>query len=191
MHADPVDAHVNAEKPSLLKPSNRSATFQKYLALQKLKKAALVVIASKMTQEEVGSLGDIFRRIDQSGDGTMTLTELDDAISLGNFSKEIQSELSVMKEKFALSDSDSLNWKPFLAAAMDKNLVLREDKIKVAFDHFKHADTDYLTLGDFQAIFGQDGQAQEIFDYLDQDKDGHVTFQDFRAAMEESVDLEK
>ncbi len=190
IHADPVDAHVNAEKPSLLKPSNRSTTFQKYLALQKLKKAALVVIASKLTRDQVGSLGDIFRRIDQSGDGTMTLTELDDAISRGNFSKEIQAELAVMKEKLSLSDSDTLNWKAFLAAAMDKNLVLREDKIKLAFDHFKHADTEYLTLQDFQAIFEQDGQAQEIFNYLDQDRDGLVSFQDFRTAMEESVDLE-
>jgi calcium-dependent protein kinase len=190
MHADPVDAHVNAEKPSLLKANLRSATFQKYLALQKLKKAVLVVIASKLTRDQVGSLGDIFRRIDQSGDGTMTLTELDDAISRGNFSKEIQAELSAMKEKLALSDSDTLNWKAFLAAAMDKNLVLREDKIKVAFDHFKHSDTDYLTLQDFQAIFEQDGQALEIFNCLDLDRDGLVSFQDFRKAMEESVDIE-
>ena len=51
--------------------------------MQKLKKAALVVIAKNLTQAEVGSLGDIFRRIDRSGDGVMTLTELEDAISRG------------------------------------------------------------------------------------------------------------
>lgn len=190
MHSDPIESNINSEKPSLLQASHRSTTFQKYLALQKLKKAALVVIASNLTHDQVGSLGDIFRRIDQAGDGTMTLTELDNAIAHGNFSKEIQSELSAMKEELALSDSDTLNWKAFLAAAMDKNLVLREDKIKIAFDHFKHSDTDYLTLDDFKAIFESGGQALEIFNYLDSDRDGKVSFEDFRCAMEESVDYE-
>jgi calcium-dependent protein kinase len=190
MHSDPDEAKINSEKPSLLQASHRSTTFQKYLALQKLKKAALVVIASNLTHDQVGSLGDIFRRIDQTGDGTMTLTELDNAISRGNFSKDIQVELSAMKEELALSDSDTLNWKAFLAAAMDKNLVLREDKIKLAFDHFKHSDTDYLTLDDFKPIFESEGQALEVFNYLDTDQDGKVSFEDFRCAMEESVDYE-
>ena len=81
MHAD-ADDDIHT-KQNGLKSSLRSTTFQKFLAMQKLKKAALVVIASNLTQDEVGSLGDIFRRIDQSGDGVMTLTELDDAISRG------------------------------------------------------------------------------------------------------------
>lgn len=82
MHMDPEE-DVKLKRPSLIQNSVRSASFQKFLAMQKLKKAALVVIASNLTQAEVGSLGDIFRRIDQSGDGVMTLTELDDAISRG------------------------------------------------------------------------------------------------------------
>lgn len=190
MHSDPDDAIMSGSRPSLLQGSIRSSTFQKYLALQKLKKAALVVIASNLTHDQVGSLGDIFRTIDQAGDGTMTLIELDTAIAHGNFSKEIQVELNAMKEELALSDSDTLDWKPFLAAAMDKNLVLREDKIRFAFDHFKHSDTDYLTLEDFSAIFESDGQAQEIFHYLDTDHDGKVSFDDFRCAVEESINIE-
>lgn len=81
MHVS-IDGKVS-EKPSLLRNTDRGTTFQKFLAMQKLKKAALLAIASNLTQAEVGSLGDIFCRIDQSGDGVMTLTELDDAISRG------------------------------------------------------------------------------------------------------------
>lgn len=79
MHAS-VDGKV-AEKTSLLRNTDRGTTFQKFLAMQKLKKAALLAIASSLTQAEVGSLEDIFCRIDQSGEGIMTLTELDDALS--------------------------------------------------------------------------------------------------------------
>eukprot|EP00934_Nitzschia_sp_Nitz4_P007100 Nitzschia sp. Nitz4//scaffold2_size372955//179880//181852//NITZ4_000425-RA/size372955-processed-gene-0.506-mRNA-1//-1//CDS//3329546784//7090//frame0 len=189
LHSDPPPEVKSVKKHKLMQGSVRSTTFQKYLALQKLKKAALVVIASSLTQDQVGSLGEIFRRNDQSGDGTITLTELDNAIADGNFSKDIQLELAELKEELALSDSDTLNWKNFLAATMDKNLVIREDKIRYAFEQFKHSDVDYLTLEDFVVIFESSGQAEEIFRYLDSNRDGKVSFEDFRGAVEEFVDI--
>ena len=217
MHMDPTSMPTN-KRPSGLQISERSTTFQKFLAMQKLKKAALVVIASKLTQNEVGSLGDIFRRIDKEGDGLMTLTELDDAISrgkpiceqgsfevpaglvaktslllnflfIGQFPAEIQQNINTMKEELSLTGNDTLNWKAFLAATLDKNLVMREDKIRVAFDHFKHSDADHLTLSDFASIFEGEAQAKEIFDYLDNDRDGKVSFDDFRNALEECIDI--
>jgi calcium-dependent protein kinase len=188
MHVS-VDGKVS-EKPSLLRNTDRGTTFQKFLAMQKLKKAALLAIASNLTQAEVGSLGDIFCRIDQSGDGVMTLTELDDAISRGSFPQEIQADISSLKEELRLSDTDTFSWKAFLAATMDKSLVIREDKIKFAFDHFKHSDTDYLTLEDFVAMFKSEAQAKEIFVFLDSDCDGKVSFEDFRNAMEENIEIE-
>ena len=81
-----------------------------------------------------------------------------------------------------------MNWKAFLAAAMDKNLVMREDKIKFAFDRFKHSE-NYLTLEDFVAIFESDREAKEIFDFLDSDNDGKISFEDFRDALEKQIDI--
>ncbi|CAJ1948645.1 unnamed protein product [Cylindrotheca closterium] len=188
MHAS-VDEKVD-EKPSLLRNTDRGTTFRKFLAMQKLKKAALLAIASSLTQAEVGSLGDIFCRIDQSGDGVITLTELDDAISRGSFPQEIQADISTLKEELRLSDTDTFSWKAFLAATMDKSLVIREDKVKFAFDHFKHSDTDYLILEDFVAMFKSEAQAKEIFVFLDNDCDGKVSFEDFRNAMEENIEIE-
>lgn len=181
MHLD--DDKSKGKKAGLRRSSVRSETFQKFLAMRKLKKAALFVIASNLTQAEVGSLGDIFSHIDEAGDGVMTLTELDDAISRGSFPQEIQADINALKEELKLSDTDTLNWKAFLDATMDKNLVLREDKIKFAFDHFKHSE-NYLTLEDFVAIFKSDREAEEIFDFLDSDNDGKISFEDFRDAFE-------
>jgi calcium-dependent protein kinase len=65
--------------------SERGTTFQKYLAMQKLKKAALVTIAKNLTHDEVGSLQDIFGQVDQSGDGVLSLKELTEAISVGTY----------------------------------------------------------------------------------------------------------
>lgn len=110
----------------------------------------------------------------------------------GSFPQEIQADINALKDELRLSDTDTIgNWKAFLAATMDKNLVIREDKIKFAFDHFKHSDTDYLTIDDFVAIFQSAAQAKEIFEFLDSDCDGKVSFTDFRNAMEEYIDIDQ
>lgn len=108
----------------------------------------------------------------------------------GNFSPEILKDINKLKEELSLSDTDTLNWKAFLAATMDKSLVLREDKIRYAFDQFRHSDADYLTLGDFKEIFETEQQAREVFDFLDTDKNGQVSFEDFRTGFEQNIHVD-
>lgn len=179
------------QKKILANQSVRGASFQKYLAMQKLKKVALVTIAKHLSHEEVGTLEDIFRQVDQAGDGVMSLTEINDSILREKLPPDIQAKLVAVKEDLSLSDDDTLNWKAFLAATIDKNLVMREDKIRFAFDHFFHSENkDYLTLADFESIFDGDTQGKELFNFLDTNGDGKVSYDDFRVAMEECIDID-
>lgn len=70
---------------------------------------------------------------------------------------------------------------------MDKNLALREDKIRQAFDHFAHSDDNCLYLADLVEIFGGEAQAKEVMGYIDSDGDDRVTFEDFKSAVKESI----
>lgn len=76
--ADEIERRI-----SVARASCRKETFRKYLAMKKLKKAALSVIANHLTQDEVGVLGEIFNSIDTDNNGLMSLQELDDAIAHG------------------------------------------------------------------------------------------------------------
>jgi calcium-dependent protein kinase len=75
---------ANVVNKNMIQPSSRrSITFKKYIAMQKLKKAALGYIAANLSETEVGSLGDIFHLLDKDRDGFLTLSDLDSAISKG------------------------------------------------------------------------------------------------------------
>jgi calcium-dependent protein kinase len=80
-----VGADAIERRIAVARGSDRHQTFRKYLAMKKLKKAALSEIATHLTQAEVGSLGEIFHSIDRNNDGLMTLSELDNALAHGQF----------------------------------------------------------------------------------------------------------
>jgi calcium-dependent protein kinase len=165
----------------------RNVEFTKYLAMKKLKKAALGYIASNLTQAEVGTLEDIFRTMDKNGDGFITLTDMDEALAKGNFINEnIRHDLRNLRHDFAISDEDKLNWKTFLAATIDRSIALRDENLKRVFEHFKHTDTDYLTIQDLSDIFGGVSQAKEVMDLIDTNNDGKVSYEDFCQALQES-----
>jgi len=177
-----------ARRASVSHGSGRGATFKRYMAMQKLKKAALADIASSLTQEEVGTLEDIFRSIDKDGDGTMTLQDLTDALERENFPVKVMEDLKDLREDLSLSGTDKIKWKEFLAATMDKNLAIREDKVHLAFDHFKRSNSQTLQLSDLIGILGGEAQAREIIGFVDSDGDGKISFEDFYGAIKESVE---
>ena len=54
---------------------------KKLSAMNKLKKAALVVMAQSLSEDEINGLQQLFRSIDADGNGTITVDELRTALS--------------------------------------------------------------------------------------------------------------
>jgi Ca2+-binding EF-hand superfamily protein len=188
--ADPVKkgADQSSRQESLLHAGPKTGKFTKYLALQKLKKAAFGYIASNLTHAEVGALEDQFRSIDRNKDGYITLTELEESIAQGTFNEQVRNGVKGLRERLAVGADERLNWRDFLALTMDRSVAVREENLKIAFEHFKHTNTDYLTASDLADIFGGQGQADDIMDLLDGDGDGKISYEDFRFALMESLD---
>jgi calcium-dependent protein kinase len=173
-------------RSSISHKSVRTGVFTNYLAVKKLKKAALGCIASNLTQEEVGTLANIFNSMDKNTDGTISLEELDEAIARGNFSENLLHDLRTLREDLAVAGDQQLDWRDFVSSTMDRSLALREDNIRYAFEHLRHSEAEYLTIDDLAEIFGGIAQAREVMSaVLDADKDGKVSFEDFSLALSE------
>jgi calcium-dependent protein kinase len=177
-------------KRNLSHSNKKTGEFTSYLAMKKLKKATLGHIAARLTRNDFGKLEEIFSSMDPNGDGYVTMTDLDNAIGQSQISKEFIGELQGLRRDLAISSNEKLNWRDFLAMTMDRNLVVRDDNLKIAFEHFKNTEAEYLTVDDLAQIFGGKAPAQEIIDLLDADGDGKVSFEDFKNALVESMDEE-
>ncbi|KAL7484310.1 hypothetical protein ACHAW6_009957 [Cyclotella cf. meneghiniana] len=172
-------------RPSIIF-SKKSITFKKYRGMQKLQKAALAWIATHVTNDEVSQLKDVFRKIDKNNDGTITLKELDECIeNAAHFLPGLTSDLRDLREDLSLSGEDSLKWRDFIASMIDQSQVMKEDNIRMVFEHFKKDGRDYLLLSDIADLVGGEKQAKDIMRTVDGNNDGKIDFNEFRRMMEE------
>lgn len=163
----------------------RSQIFMSYMGMQKLKKAALGYIATHLTPAEIENLGQVFQSIDQENDGSMSLKDLDQALTTKNFSPDLLKRLRNLREDLSLTGEERLNWKDFLAAMMDKSLLMKEDKIRMAFDRFRNAEDNYLPVSDLIDILGGEHATKEIIN-LENVSSDYISYDEFKRMMKGS-----
>ena len=61
-----------------------------------------------------------------------------------HFLPNVTAELRTLRNDLSLSGEDSLNWRDFIALMMDKQLVMKEDNLRMVFEHFKKSDPHYI-----------------------------------------------
>ena len=95
-------------------------SFKNYEGSNKLKKATLTYIASRLNENDIQKLKDSFQAIDDNNDGMLSLDEMKKAISLN---KGIT--CSNVEEIFKSIDTDNsgvINYTEFIAASLDKRI---------------------------------------------------------------------
>jgi calcium-dependent protein kinase len=169
--------------PSLVHSSYKVGTFTQYLGMGKLQKAALAHIATHLTGKEIENLRAIFHALDVNNDGTLTLEELNIALEGNEFNPDVTEEIKDIIETMKVNKKASLNWRDFAAATMDRSVAFREDKIRMAFDHFDRSHRGTISLTDLQSVFGTEAQANEIMGEFVVKNSGVISFEEFKEQM--------
>ena len=165
----------------------------KYKNYNKLKKAILTFIASRLSSEESSQLRNVFFNMDEDKNGY---------ISFEDFRKYIINEYDVddlieneeeLKKGFYGVDIDhnnQIDYTEFLAANLDEKIFLKTEKLKEAFRIFDINDNGAIKRDDIIRVLKLDklGNKNEIADKIieenDFDKDGKIDFGDFVKIME-------
>lgn len=81
-----------------------------------------------------------------------------------------------------------IDYTEFLTAAADKEAVLSEQNLRFAFNMFDADQNGMISKGELKSMFEtsekkDDALWQEIFDEVDTDGDGDISYQEFAATM--------
>ena len=163
-------------------------SFKNYEASNKLKRATLTYIASRLNEGDIKKLKESFQAIDDNNDGMLSLDEMKKAISLN---KGIT--CSNVEEIFKSIDTDNsgvINYTEFIAASLDKRIYLKEEKLKDAFKLFDSDGSGKISKSEIATILKDEHDSAEIdkiFNKYDLNKDGEIDFEEFLNMMKDEL----
>mmetsp|Transcript_87036 Transcript_87036/g.246869 ORF Transcript_87036/g.246869 Transcript_87036/m.246869 type:complete len:524 (-) Transcript_87036:235-1806(-) len=173
-----------------LQMGDMKTRFEKFMGMNKLKKMALKVMADELTGTEIGELEQVFKAIDTDGSGSLSLTELTEA--LAGATPLVAAQIEQIMVGIDFDGDQELDYAEFLAATMKRNVFIQEDKIKSAFnglttmaDGTKREEIDIEILTE---IMGSAEHAREIMLRVDADGGGTIDFEEFKAMILKEFD---
>lgn len=178
----------NASKAAL--QSNFVDSLQGFRSQNRLKKAALHVIAGQMSEDQVKNLREIFTALDDNGDGQLTVSEIKDGMQKAGI-KEIPPDLQQIMEQVDVDGSGIIDYTEFLAATLDKKLYLDEAVVWRAFQVFDRDGDGFISQDELKAVLGdqkmgdlmgQQAIAQLLLE-VDTNGDGKIEWSEFLEMM--------
>lgn len=177
---------VSSEKPSLDLLHKIDSSLLNYKYTSQLKKIALNVIAHRSTITEILELQNVFETLDIEKNGIISISEFKKGFEILHHSNDL------MQDLFASIDmhhSGHIMYTEFLAATLEAQGQIEEDRIAEAFDRIDSDGTGYITKKNLTETLGPDCPTKYLNDILkaaDYDQDGKVSYKDFLQAFRET-----
>lgn len=170
--------------------SSAVSNLKAFRAQNKLKKAALTVIAFELSEESLKDLKDMFMALDADNDGTLTAQELKQGILKAGI-KEMPDNLTEIMKDLDSDGSGFIDYTEFLAATLSRRQYMQEDIVWSAFRAFdkdgngqiSRSELAQVLSGDThnleQAMHTNKDEIEGIIKEVDQDGDGEISFSEF------------
>eukprot|EP00977_Amphora_coffeiformis_P011476 scaffold2767_cov177-Amphora_coffeaeformis.AAC.50 len=130
-----------------------------YTNYNKLKKVALMVIAHTSTSEEIGILRKVFEKYGAKKDGQLSHDEFQVAMADCGFSPEHSQEIFYAVD---LDGSGKIRHAEFLAATIEANGAICEERLAEAFHRVDADDSGFASKENPQDTLGADFPQSEI-----------------------------
>jgi calcium-dependent protein kinase len=161
-------------------------SFKSYSHSNKLRKAVLTYIATRLSEEEIKKIKEIFQTLDINNDGKLSLEEIKAGVAKTDSLKNENVE-----EVFKSIDTDNsgnIEYTEFISASIDKNLYLNEERLKDAFKLFDCDNSGKISRVEIQKVLQMDKNSKDIDAIMakhDKNKDGEIDFAEFMEMMKE------
>nr|GMC84137.1 calcium-dependent protein kinase 13 [Ipomoea batatas] len=194
---------------------------KQFSLMNRFKRKALRVIADFLSNEEVEDLKEIFGKIDTDNDGIVSIEELKVGLQKLNSQlaeSEIQMlieavwpnnakapvpeliALKVVELWCNLIDTNgkgTLDYGEFIAVSLHLQRMANDEHLRKAFSYFDKNGNGYIEPDELQDALMEDGSedctnvANDIFQEVDTDKDGLISYEEFAAMMKTGNRLER
>ena len=159
----------------------------KYNTNSKFEELVLAYIVHNMPRpKEAKSAIKIFKLANKNEDGKLLRNELKETL-LNFVSEEFLTNYDEIFSKLDGDNNGYIDYEEFLRATLDRSFFVNENVLNIAFKFFDKENTGYISKDKIMSYFIGTKMTEElfenIFDEIDNDKDGKINFQDFKGMM--------
>ncbi|KAL6528606.1 Calcium-dependent protein kinase 13 [Orobanche minor] len=169
---------------------------KQFSVMNRFKRKALRVIADFLSNEEVEGIREMFAKIDTDNDGIVSTEELKSGMQKFN-SQLAESEVQMLIEAVDTNGKGTLEYGEFLAISLHLQKMANDEHLHKAFSYFDKNGNGYIELDELRDTLTEDGVddctgvANDIFQEVDTDKDGLISYDEFVAMMKTGTDWRK
>ncbi|KAF2288523.1 hypothetical protein P3X46_008793 [Hevea brasiliensis] len=169
---------------------------KQFSMMNRFKRKALRVIADFLSIEEVEDIKEMFRKMDTDNDGIVSIEEL--KAGLRNFNSQLaESEVQMLIEAVDANGKGTLDYGEFVAVSLHLQRMANDEHLRKAFSCFDKDGNGYIEPDELRDALMEDGAddftnvANDIFQEVDTDKDGKISYDEFVAMMKTGTDWRK
>ena len=158
-------------------------SFKDYVNSCKLKKMTLTYIASRLNENDVSNLREIFTSFDKNKDGHISLEELKNGLEKLN-GKEIDNR--EIEKIFLSLDTDKngqIGYTEFLASIINERTYLNEERLYEAFVNLDKNGSGKISKDEIKTVImknnANDNCVEKIIEKVDKNGDGVIDYNEF------------
>jgi len=160
----------------------------------RMKKLALNLIASQLTESQIISLRQIFTSLDKNQDGLLTAAEITDGLK----EIDVPSDLHEILASIDSDNSGQIDYTEFVAASLQRKYYSQEDVCWTAFNMFDRDADGKISQSELRHVLQNEamtdelgsGWLQDMIGEMNLDGDGFINFNQFASLMRGETDLD-
>ena len=156
-----------------------------------IKKMGLMFIASRLDENEINNLKNVFSAIDKGKDGQISFEELKKGLLEIKSSHLSEEELKKVFESIDVDKNGKIDYTEFIAATIEGANYYRQERLLEAFENFDKDGSGQISkselLETLKAGKCQEKEVEKFIKAVDKDGNGKISIEEFMALMKEDT----
>ena len=156
-----------------------------------IKKMGLMFIASRLDENEINNLKNVFSAIDKGKDGQISFEELKKGLLEIKSSHLSEEELKKVFESIDVDKNGKIDYTEFIAATIEGANYYRQERLLEAFENFDKDGSGQISkselLETLKAGKCQEKEVEKFIKAVDKDGNGKISIEEFMTLMKEDT----
>ena len=157
--------------------------FKGYIESNRLKKIILFEIASKLEEDEIIDLKNLFMAFDKDNNGQIDLKEFEQGLSEIKANDIIKEKLKKLFNDIDADKNGKIDYTEFIASTLEKKIYLRKANLFEAFTALDTNNNGKITKNELMEILKvqpkQDKYITKLISLADKNGDGDIDYKEF------------